>query len=297
MFRSYFSKERTKSQSPRIGAVIRIHHISGETKKDTVSIPSNRGSHSNLWSLPPFFDRNSPGLNPLESGQSFECKAPPNNHLTTTWSQSPRIGAVIRIKGWGPRTGGPHQGLNPLESGQSFEYYNRDEAVALGFDMSQSPRIGAVIRMYTAMHQAYGGSMSQSPRIGAVIRMQSSLRSQFLFPVCLNPLESGQSFEYRPSTKCRSSKTSVSIPSNRGSHSNQRIRSVSFLTFGWKVSIPSNRGSHSNWKYFQVKGIAVFRVSIPSNRGSHSNKSLDTTEYVYSMSQSPRIGAVIRIKK
>ena len=96
----------------------------------------------------------------------------------------------------------------------------------------------------------------------------------------------------------------VSIPSNRGSHSNRELW-MKEEELEWAVSIPSNRGSHSNkgntmsaypnmikslnplesGQSFECGKIKVGRkgqviVSIPSNRGSHSNKS----------SQSPNSG-------
>ena len=61
-------------------------------------------------------------LNPLESGQSFESTLAMRLTAQTKLSQSPRIGAVIRIQIDGSA--------------------QHDEVVT-----SQSPRIGAVIRM------------------------------------------------------------------------------------------------------------------------------------------------------
>ena len=109
--------------------------------------------------------------------------------------------------------------LNPLESGQSFEY--RDTVKTPGiYDMSQSPRIGAIIRIYdiyinnddynlvsipsnrgnhSNLQLKYGQRIqriqSQSPRIGAIIRIiiTDALKPKRI--ACLNPLESGQSFE------------------------------------------------------------------------------------------------------
>ena len=63
------------------------------------------------------------GLNPLESGQSFELR--------------PTL-QVVEV---------PEDGLNPLESGQSFESETLRYIIVEEFGMSQSPRIGAVIRI------------------------------------------------------------------------------------------------------------------------------------------------------
>ena len=85
------------SQSPRIGAIIRIK-TPDEMINDLVK-----------------------SLNPLESGQSFEFEESVLKQAEARRSQSPRIGAIIRIP---PKRYDHHHhssGLNPLESGQSFE--------------------------------------------------------------------------------------------------------------------------------------------------------------------------------
>ena len=136
----------SQSQSPRIGAVIRINPEifcepvvecslnplesgqSFESKRHRaegpyagpVSIPSNRGNHSN---------RHTPGRWPL----SACCVSIPSNRgnhsnhessllqqVLQSLSQSPRIGAIIRIMLWLKKSKNL-KSLNPLESGQSFE--------------------------------------------------------------------------------------------------------------------------------------------------------------------------------
>ena len=60
------------SQSPRIGAVIRMAiDLVVKAGAALVSIPSNRGSHSNV-NGEEIDQLESVCLNPLESGQSFE---------------------------------------------------------------------------------------------------------------------------------------------------------------------------------------------------------------------------------
>ena len=160
------------SQSPRIGAVIRIiDPLFDDGVRMSVSIPSNRGSHSNvfrhLFSLLYLVS-----LNPLESGQSFECQFA---WCRFVWCRFVSI----------PSNRGSHSNLkekfdqwmtalslNPLESGQSFESTNPTEKPPGESRGSQSPRIGAVIRifMYTPGPWERNGR-SQSPRIGAVIRI------------------------------------------------------------------------------------------------------------------------------
>ena len=114
--------------------------------KGDVSIPSNRGNHSNdefdmggnpisgclnpLESGQSFephltfcpLDREL-CLNPLESGQSFERKLDTNCNQDQDRSQSPRIGAIIRTPTKPDSQVAPRLCLNPLESGQSFERY------------------------------------------------------------------------------------------------------------------------------------------------------------------------------
>ena len=109
--------------------------------------------------------------------------------------------------------------LNPLESGQSFEYNELVKAM--------TPWI-----------------KSQSPRIGAIIRMRIETKRVEVKAPCLNPLESGQSFELEGQWSACYESDLVSIPSNRGNHSNY-FDTVGVPTGGY-VSIPSNRGNHSN---------------------------------------------------
>ena len=86
------------SQSPRIGAVIRmVQPALPAVPCFGVSIPSNQGSHSNCRKLVKSTKRFASSLNPLESGQSFE--------YVFEYADSR----------------GRAAGLNPLESGQSFE--------------------------------------------------------------------------------------------------------------------------------------------------------------------------------
>ena len=67
-----------------------------------VSIPSNRGSHSNVNArhLKQIPGRKLSSLNPLESGQSFEYAKPMCSTANgcPVSSQSPRIGAIIRTE-------------------------------------------------------------------------------------------------------------------------------------------------------------------------------------------------------
>ena len=85
------------SQSPRIGAIIRITSLRKRFQlRNFVSIPSNRGNHSNTRTPMAFF-AGTACLNPLESGQSFELKIKVNER-------------EFDLR------------LNPLESGQSFEF-------------------------------------------------------------------------------------------------------------------------------------------------------------------------------
>ena len=182
-------------------------------------------------------------LNPLESGQSFEYNHGEVDSGPRRSSQSPRIGAVIRMSmSWTTRSRGIER-LNPLESGQSFESIHAILDGPASHGVSQSPRIGAVIRIKEALRRLRRfRELSQSPRIGAVIRMDPRSGWSRHCPL-------------------------VSIPSNRGSHSNKprrpnqsreemsqspRIGAVIRITRNGissprrKVSIPSNRGSHSN---------------------------------------------------
>ena len=62
-------------------------------------------------------------------------------------SQSPRIGAVIRMRSTEGQKNKGTAGLNPLESGQSFESTVNLPVVVSSDTRSQSPRIGAVIRI------------------------------------------------------------------------------------------------------------------------------------------------------
>ena len=86
------------SQSPRIGAIIRI------------GLAARKSATADL------------SLNPLESGQSFESKTAMLFSGIISLSQSPRIGAIIRIAGSKEEVFGVEASLNPLESGQSFEW-------------------------------------------------------------------------------------------------------------------------------------------------------------------------------
>ena len=109
------------SQSPRIGAVIRIQHdwVRNFWTVAAVSIPSNRGSHSNEY-VQITSGYKDDRLNPLESGQSFEF------HLELGELGKVRFVSI-------PSNRGSHSNelavetdieppcLNPLESGQSFE--------------------------------------------------------------------------------------------------------------------------------------------------------------------------------
>ena len=71
--------------------------VGGSGWRRVVSIPSNRGSHSNINS-PADEERIKESLNPLESGQSFEYTIRVRRLDRDVVSQSPRIGAVIRMK-------------------------------------------------------------------------------------------------------------------------------------------------------------------------------------------------------
>ena len=113
-----------ESQSPRIGAVIRIiRSLPAAGRGRHVSIPSNRGSHSNHHLIKILNDMKKLCLNPLESGQSFEfAMIVSTKTFVLVKSQSPRIGAVIRIRKSLIWTSLRRCCLNPLESGQSFEF-------------------------------------------------------------------------------------------------------------------------------------------------------------------------------
>ena len=160
-------------------------------------------------------------LNPLESGQLFESEEVRTAAQLRQLSQSPRIGAVIRMDvfQWAL---GVHKFLSQsprigavIRIGQLPVFGKGD------CGKSQSPRIGAVIRINKQrVRPPFGDDSSQSPRIGAVIRM-----------------ETGKS----KSTRRRA----VSIPSNRGSYSNTNLAEL-LQHPGLIVSIPSNRGSYSN---------------------------------------------------
>ena len=130
--------------------------------------------------------------------------------------------------------------------------------------------------------------------------------------ICLNPLESGQSFQLLVKGLW-SCVNYVSIPSNRGSLSNKdynvitsgRTLSLNPLESGQsfqqineveeqdmlEVSIPSNRGSLSN-QIHNMAEVMLSSVSIPSNRGSLSNHLSAPVDAFGYVSQSPRIGAV-----
>ena len=100
--------------------------------KTIVSIPSNRGSHSNE-AIDYIIDYCEDSLNPLESGQSFEY---------AIWIPIFLIGSWVSI----PSNRGSHSnllntytteefdsvGLNPLESGQSFECRFRTAKTLIG---------------------------------------------------------------------------------------------------------------------------------------------------------------------
>ena len=134
------------SQSPRIGAVIRIAVLDGaETDQDSLSQSPRIGAVIRIDTRLVAGAGGLVCLNPLESGQSFECKLSISVEAILEKSQSPRIGAVIRIYGvrWNAATD----------------------------TMSQSPRIGAVIRIANNLGSLMPEYRSQSPRIGAVIRM------------------------------------------------------------------------------------------------------------------------------
>ncbi len=162
---------RNESQSPRIGAVIRISVISCLWKLLKMCLNPLESGQSFEWNVKG--KEKAPtikGLNPLELGQSFELKERDLVAEAQAVSQSPRIGAVIRIRVPARKEMHHESCLNPLESGQSFEYVN-GQVKTWKRDPSQSPRIGAVIRKKT------GPGHEKHPLW------------------CLNPLESGQSFE------------------------------------------------------------------------------------------------------
>ena len=119
------------SQSPRIGSMFPTRTNRIQTKQCInlkVAIPSNRVNvsyimeftKSGLKTL-----KNSPGRNPLESGQCFLHQKTVNlqKREKPQWkSQSPRIGSMFPTPKCGKRTeSGPvNWSRNPLESGQCF---------------------------------------------------------------------------------------------------------------------------------------------------------------------------------
>ena len=112
--------------------------------------------------------------------------------------------------------------------------------------------------------------------------------------VCgLNPLESGQSFEFngRRVVQCDGH---VSIPSNRGNHSNKQKGRGQWNRLCLN---PLESGQSFELSQFCVEVWYQYYVSIPSNRGNHSNTR--TCPYCHgsgNVSQSPRIGAIIRMQ-
>ena len=135
------------SQSPRIGAVIRIDRGKCGLPAHTilVSIPSNRGSHSNTTRMGYWTSSQDTVSIPSNRGSHSNMMLGFKLGLVAGVSQSPRIGAVIRI--------------TPEACGDWCP------------NLSQSPRIGAVIRIKKGRRKVETYDVSQSPRIGAVIRI------------------------------------------------------------------------------------------------------------------------------
>ncbi len=165
-------------------------------------------------------------------------------NLNLERSQSPRIGAVIRIKELHlPPSASVC--LNPLESGQSFEYemVYKDDAIYVevsipsnrGSHSNTSAVFGVSSKVPVSIPSNRGSHSNRNCRIQP---QEDILR--------LNPLESGQSFEYEHGKQRHDDRERVSIPSNRGSHSNTNAGAAG-IGREKEVSIPSNRGSHSNF--------------------------------------------------
>ena len=210
------------------------------------------------------------GLNPLESGQSFE------------WQLIGTIIATLRLvsipsnrgshsnaieQGWVERV---KTSLNPLESGQSFEseiVYVRNVTVEEGVSIPSNR--GSHSNSRFAKRKIPGWRQSQSPRIGAVIRILFVFLPGLSGGIRLNPLESGQSFEFCDRIRALERLERVSIPSNQGSHSNTN-RPIS----GGRIPAKSQSPRIGAVIRMQKQSGSIMRrqkVSIPSNRGSHSN--------------------------
>ena len=183
-------------------------------------------------------------------------------------SQSPRIGAVIRISG---RPSGWTKSSSP----------------------SQSPRIGAVIRIGHAP-QAMGARQravsipSNRGSYSNEIKYAQKVAHDTLVSI---PSNRGSYSNSHAIIYMDHDPKKVSIPSNRGSYSNHDEVNEAWDVYQI-VSIPSNRGSYSNvacvlvarklpslnplesGQLFEFQGCnpqTSEEVSIPSNRGSYSN--------------------------
>ena len=119
---TYWAADPRLSQSPRIGAVIRIRKNQHKDRPTNVSIPSNRGSYSNIQSSSRSRATGTVSIPSNRGSYSNPAVEEACRNSAAFMSQSPRIGAVIRILPSSrlPRLKSPRC-LNPLESGQLFE--------------------------------------------------------------------------------------------------------------------------------------------------------------------------------